>query len=212
MRKLVFFVFLFTTIMVCAVYAQEERPFEFGIYGGWATGAYDAKGGNYGFGASLDVPLIKKDPLGNMLSGELFISWNHGERGYDYIDQEGNPQHTTLFAQTITVNADFKYTLRDILPSVNLYALGGVGVYVYEVDWGERLPAEEVFVGVPAGAPGTGRIFGWAHTDFGFQVGGGIDYKILPALSVGFDYRANLVTRRSENNFHQLFGKIAFHF
>ena len=53
------------------------------------------------------------------------------------------------------------------MPSVNLYALGGVGVYVYEVDWGERLPVEEVFVGVPAGAPGTGRIFGWAHTDFG---------------------------------------------
>lgn len=219
----------------CIGHAQQEKPFEFAVYGGYATGPYDADAGNYGFGAGLDVPIIKEDPYGNMLSGELFISWNHGERDYTMsvvpLADPANPISlpATAIVQTTTVNADLKYTLRNILPCVNLYGLAGVGVYIYEVDYdlgvedGQGLPAEWTYVGFangggvlgvagPAYPAGEKMPFGWAHTDFGFQVGTGMDYMILPFLSLGIDYRYNIVTRQSENNFHQVFSKIAFHF
>mgnify|MGYP000713436062 CR=1 FL=1 len=223
-------VFVFT----CIGHAQAEKPFEFALYGGYATGPYDADGGNYGFGFGLDVPIIKEDPYGNMLSGEIFISWNHGEKGYTMsvvpLADPANPISVpaTATLQTTTVNADLKYTLKNLLPNMNLYGLAGVGVYIYEVDYdldvkdGQGLPAEWTYVGFsngsvlgvagPAYPAGEEMPFGWAHTDFGFQVGTGLDYYILPFLSLGIDYRYNVVTRQSENNFHQVFSKLAFHF
>lgn len=195
----------------CIGHAQEEKPFEFAVYGGWASGAYGADAGNYGFGFALDVPLIKEDPYGNMLSGEIFFSWNHGEKGYPAEVTEATGLESAIL-QTTTVNADLKYTLRNVLPSVNLYGLGGVGVYIYEVDYNPPLLAEDFLVPGVIYPEGEKMPFGWAHTDFGFQVGTGLDYKILAFLSLGIDYRYNIVTRQDENNFHQVFSKIAFHF
>jgi len=218
MKRVISWVFVFAIIaFTCIGYAQAEKPFEFALYGGYATGPYDADGGNYGFGFGLDVPIIKEDPYGNMLSGEIFISWNHGERGF--VAELGEEEETPLTAivQTTTVNADLKYTLKNLLPNMNLYGLAGVGVYIYEVDY-EGVLAEDmgaVYKGqILSGlyAAGEEMPFGWAHTDFGFQVGTGLDYYILPFLSVGIDYRYNIVTRQSENNFHQLFSKLALHF
>jgi opacity protein-like surface antigen len=213
-------------VLAAPSYAQEQRPFEFGLYGGYASGPYDAEGANYGFGAGLDVPLIKEDPYGNQLSGEIFFSWNHGQKGYGMNVGSLGAVPVTADLETITVNADLKYTFKNLLANIPIepYILGGIGVYIFEVDYedfgGDNdafLKAQDVYLGTPYGLAGPAyphedMPFGWAHTEFGFQVGTGFDYYVLPCISVGLDYRYNIIVSESEGNFHQVFSKIAFHF
>jgi opacity protein-like surface antigen len=233
--KMVFvllFWLLFIWTFVPISYAQEEKPFEFSFYGGWVDGPYGVEGGDsqYGVGAGLDVPLLKRDAYSNMLSGQFFFSWSHGEKDYNLniVDMRTNDilgkEPLTANLQTISLNANLKYTFRNLISVIPLdpYILAGLGIYIYEVDYDDvgeddHLPANLLYVGTPNGLAGplyskADMPFGWVHTDFGFQVGGGLDYYICPSLSLGLDYRYNIITSEVDNNFHQLFSKISFHF
>ncbi len=115
-----------------------------------------------------------------------------------------------MITTTLTINANFKYTLeREWLGKFKPYALGGLGWYIFGVDLGDRFEVGQV--PLPPELEDRHVSAGWAQFELGGQFGGGLDYQILPALSIGVDVRYNAVTR-SNNKFTQVFSKIGFHF
>lgn len=214
MRKLTAVLMVLTFVMVgfsLDVLAQEaqeeERKWQFGLLGGYAGGPYDLDQARCGFAAMLDMRLFKC-PLGNRVSGEWFISWNHAEDDMTVTDITGTPQKTTVKSETITINANLKYTL-EMLEKVKPYVLGGLGIYIFGMDTSTRLCLGQVPISPELEARHMPT--GWAQFEMGAQFGGGVDFQIIPLLSIGVDARYNVATRHN-NNFPQVFSKIAFHF
>lgn len=200
--------------------AQEEeaaRPtlgrghgWQWVLMTGYATAPFDVDGANYGFATFLDVPIVRRCPWGDRLSGEWYLSYNRGKETVTYTPALFDTRETTLITTTLTINANLKYTLeREWLGKFKPYALGGLGWYIFGVDLGDRFEVGQV--PLPSELEARKLSAGWAQFELGGQFGGGLDYQILPALSIGVDVRYNAVTR-SNNNFTQVFSKIGFHF
>jgi opacity protein-like surface antigen len=195
---------------------------EWGVMTGYATAPFDVDGANYGFAAYLDLPCVRRCPWGDRISLEWYLSYNRGKETISYTRAFGtgpgglnlapfaSQNETELVTTTLTINANFKYALeREWLGKFRPFALAGLGWYIFGVDLGDRFEVGQV--PLPAELESRHLSAGWAQFELGSQLGGGLDYQLLPAMSIGIDVRYNIVTR-SNNNFTQVFSKIGFNF
>ena len=198
------FGFVLFAVLVAAVpaAAQDERPVQLTIGGGW-TGVYGSASDRIGNGGNFTIGVLYKvSPLLG-LQGEYM--WNGVSQKQltlpvfpQPLAENGTP--TQFFADT-----NMQYFGGNVLlsPSVSgrtaPYALTGLGLYYRPVDI--TTPAVGFtticdpywYVCYPTAVPVEQVVGSRSSTDFGMNFGGGVNFKIKDNTSLFFEVRYHYV-------------------
>ncbi len=194
--------------------AKKEKPMrenEFGVLIGGMSGPYDSNSGAF-FGGFLDFAWIPRDPLGNKISGELLAMFGQTEQRYAQVTSAvlGEQGRVTQEIDTLAVIAGLKYTVvNNNLGPFRPYFVTGPGMYVFGQDMsndftiGQVPPAAELRRNhSPSGN---------ADLQFGWNIGGGVEWRINDYIGIGWDMRHNIVTGKS-TDFTTIGGYLSLNF